>query len=80
MAEAADHGRVIPDEMVPRFAIAGDPQRAREQLGAAKAAGIDQVAIIPYSTARFNREVTIRAFADHVMGKLVPDTNWGVSS
>jgi len=70
MAEAADHGRVIPDEMVPRFAIAGDPRRAREQVRAAAAAGIDQVAIIPYGTARFDREATIRAFTDHVMANL----------
>lgn len=70
MAETADHGRVIPDEMVPRFAIAGDPGRAREQVRAAHAAGIDQVAIVPYGTARFDREVTIRAFAEHVMAKL----------
>ena len=70
MAEAADHGRVIPDEMVPRFAIAGDPAGRREQVQAAAAAGIDQVAIIPYGTARFDREATIRAFTTHVMAKL----------
>jgi len=28
------------------------------------------VAIIPYGTARFDREVTIRAFADQVMAQL----------
>jgi len=70
MAEAADHGRVIPDAMVPRFALTGDPARCREQVGMAAEAGIDQVAIIPYSTSRFDREATIRAFADHVMAKL----------
>jgi 5,10-methylenetetrahydromethanopterin reductase len=70
MDEVADHGRVVPDTMVPRFALAGDPARIREQVKAAFAAGIDQVAIIPYGTARFDREVTIRAFADQVMAKL----------
>ena len=70
MAEVADHGRVIPDAMVPRFALAGDPARCREQVRVAAAAGIDQVAIIPYGTSRFDREATIRAFADQVMAKL----------
>ncbi len=70
MEEAADHGRVVPDGMVPRFALAGDPARIREQVKAAFAAGIDQVAIIPYGTPRSDREVTIRAFADQVMAKL----------
>ena len=70
MAEGADHGQHVPDGMVPRFALTGDPARIRDQVRAAFAAGIDQVAIIPYGTARFDREVTIRAFADQVMAKL----------
>jgi 5,10-methylenetetrahydromethanopterin reductase len=70
MAEAANHGRAIPDAMVRRFALAGDPARSRDQVRAAGAAGIHQVAIIPYGTARFDREATIRAFAGQVMAKL----------
>ena len=70
MDTAADHGHHVPDAMVPRFALAGDPARIRDQIKTAFAAGIDQVAIIPYGTARYDREVTIRAFADHVMAKL----------
>jgi len=70
MDEVADHGRLVPDGMVPRFALTGDPGRIREQIETAFAAGIDQVAIIPYGTPRFDREVTIRAFADQVMAKL----------
>jgi 5,10-methylenetetrahydromethanopterin reductase len=70
MDEAADHGQVVPESMVPRFAFTGDPARIREQVKSAFAAGIDQVAIIPYGTARFDREVTIRAFAEQVMATL----------
>jgi 5,10-methylenetetrahydromethanopterin reductase len=70
MDEVADHGRVVPDGMVPRFALTGDPVRIREQVKVAFTAGIDQVAIIPYGTARFDREVTIRGFADQVMARL----------
>ena len=70
MDEVADHGRAVPDRMVPRFALTGDPTRIREQVKTAFAAGIDQVAIIPYGTQRFDREESIRAFADRVMAKL----------
>ncbi len=70
MDTAADHGQLVPDAMVPRFALTGDPARCRDQARAAFAAGIDQVAIIPYGTARYDREVTIRAFADQVMANL----------
>ncbi|HYB74101.1 MAG TPA: LLM class flavin-dependent oxidoreductase [Candidatus Sulfotelmatobacter sp.] len=70
MDEVAGHGQVVPDSMVHRFALTGDPARIREQVKSAFAAGINQVAIIPYGTPRFDREVTIRAFADQVMAKL----------
>lgn len=65
-----DQGQHVPDATVPRFALAGDPASIRDQLKGALAGGIDQVAIIPYGTARFDREVTICAFADRVMAKL----------
>ena len=70
MDTAADHGQHVPDAMVSRFAFTGDPARIRDQVKTAFAAGIDQVAIIPYGTARFDREATIRAFAKEVMARV----------
>jgi 5,10-methylenetetrahydromethanopterin reductase len=70
MDTQAGHGQLVPDAMVSRFALTGDPARCVDAVRAAAAAGIDEIAIVPYATARHDREATVRAFADRVMAAI----------
>ena len=48
MVVGTSHGEVVPDEMVERFAIAGTPKEAQEQIERLAASGlVDEIAIIP---------------------------------
>ena len=63
MNQAANHAEVIPDWLVDKFAIAGTVAECRQQIERLKKAGIQQIAIIPYSAPGGSREDTIRGFA-----------------
>jgi 5,10-methylenetetrahydromethanopterin reductase len=63
MEKDADHGEVIPDWLVDKFAVAGTPDECRAHVDRLKKTGIQQIAIIPYGAQGENRDDTIRGFA-----------------
>ncbi len=63
MDQQANHAEVIPDWLVDKFAIAGTVAECRAQIQRIQKAGIQQIAIIPYSAPGGSREETIRGFA-----------------
>jgi 5,10-methylenetetrahydromethanopterin reductase len=63
MDQEANHGEVIPDWLVDKFAIAGTVAQCRAQIERIKKSGVQQIAIIPYSASGGSREETIRGFA-----------------
>jgi 5,10-methylenetetrahydromethanopterin reductase len=69
----SDHGRLVPDGLVPRFALAGDPARCAEAVRGAAALGIDEIAIIPYVRPGGDRAEVISAFARDVVARVRAD-------
>jgi 5,10-methylenetetrahydromethanopterin reductase len=68
MVVGTSHGDVVPDEMVERFAIAGTPKEAREQLERLAASGlVDEIAIIPHTQDPTDRDRIIR-----LVGEMIP--------
>ena len=63
MNQTANHAEVIPDWLVDKFAVAGTVVECREQIERLEKAGIQQIAIIPYSPPGGSREETLRGFA-----------------
>ncbi|WP_089722014.1 LLM class flavin-dependent oxidoreductase [Candidatus Entotheonella palauensis] len=70
MVVGAEHSELVPDRMVPRFAIAGTVAECREQVQQLAASGIHQVSIIPHTPNPADRLATIRTFAQEVVGAL----------
>lgn len=79
MDTAADHGRLVPDELVPHFAIAGTHDECVAQVDRIAATGVDEIAIVPYQPAGQGREAVISAFADVVRSSHQPTNNEGDS-
>ena len=48
MEQNARQAEVIPDWLVDKFAIAGNPEECRQKIETLAETGIDQIAIIPY--------------------------------
>lgn len=68
MVVGTAHGEVVPDEMVERFAIAGTPKEAREQIERLAASGlVDEIAIIPHTHDATDRDRIIR-----LVGEMIP--------
>ena len=63
----AAHNYLVRDQWVERFAIAGTAAHAREQVRRIRAAGADELTIIPCGTSK---QATIETFAREVMEKL----------
>lgn len=63
MDQQANHAEVIPDWLVDKFAIAGTVAECRQQIERLKKTGLQQIAMIPYSTPGGSREETLRGFA-----------------
>ena len=63
MDQEANHGEVIPDRLVDKFAIAGTVAQCRAKVEELTKSGINQIAIIPYSAPDGSREETLRGFA-----------------
>lgn len=63
----SDHGRLVPDTLVPRFALAGDPRAFRDAVVRAAELGVDEIAIIPYAPPGRDRSEVIQAFGQEVM-------------
>jgi 5,10-methylenetetrahydromethanopterin reductase len=68
MVPGTAHGKLVPDELVERFAIAGTPTEARDQLARLAASGlVDEIAIIPHTPEPVEREQIIR-----MVGEMLP--------
>jgi len=62
MVPGTPHGDLVPDELVERFAIAGTPAEALQQLQRLAATGlVDEIAIIPHAPDPREREAIIRS-------------------
>ncbi|MCH6545589.1 MAG: LLM class flavin-dependent oxidoreductase [Deltaproteobacteria bacterium] len=62
----AGQGKVIPDWLVDKFAIAGTPEECRAKVQEIREIGIDQIAIIPYAVGDGDRGDTLKKFASAV--------------
>lgn len=67
LAQGAPQGEVVPDRLVERFAIAGNPEECLEQVRRLQAVGIGQIALIPHGPDRLGQ---VRLFAREVMARL----------
>ncbi len=68
MVVGTPHGEVVSDELVERFAIAGTPAEASDQLKRLAASGlVDEIAIIPHTQDPKDRERIIR-----LVGEMIP--------
>jgi 5,10-methylenetetrahydromethanopterin reductase len=68
MVVGTAHGEVVPDEMVERFAIAGTPKEAREQIERLAASGlVNEIALIPHTQDPTDRDRIIR-----LVGEMIP--------
>jgi 5,10-methylenetetrahydromethanopterin reductase len=66
----APHAQLVPDEVVPEFAIGGTPDECIEQIRGLEAAGIDELTIYPYAVEGGSRSDVINAFARDVLQPL----------
>jgi alkanesulfonate monooxygenase SsuD/methylene tetrahydromethanopterin reductase-like flavin-dependent oxidoreductase (luciferase family) len=60
----------VPDSLVPRWALAGDPAGYAETIRRAAALGVDEIAIIPYVPPGADRASVITTFAREVMARV----------
>lgn len=68
MVVGTAHGEVVSDELVERFAIAGTPAEARDQIKRLAASGlVDEIAIIPHTQDPKDRERIIG-----LVGEMIP--------
>jgi 5,10-methylenetetrahydromethanopterin reductase len=68
MVPGTAHGDVVPDELVERFAIAGTPKEARDQLERLANSGlVDEIAVIPHTHDPRERDQVIR-----LVGEFIP--------
>lgn len=67
MVVGTPHGDSVPDEMVERFAIAGTPKEAQEQIERLAASGlVDEIAIIPHTQDPRDRDRIIKLVGDMI--------------
>ena len=65
MVVGTEHGSPVPHELVERFAVAGTPTEAREQLERLAASGlVDEIAVIPHTAEPGDRERIIRLIGE----------------
>jgi 5,10-methylenetetrahydromethanopterin reductase len=67
MGPNARHARVIPDEVVSEFAIAGTADECIKQVQELMETPVDEITIRPYATDGGSRSAMIEAFARDVM-------------
>lgn len=61
---SAEFARLVPDDLVGRFAFAGTPEEVRSQVDALEEAGVDEVALaVPHVPGVVEREAVIRGLA-----------------
>jgi hypothetical protein len=68
MSRQARYGELIPDEIVPEFALAGTPDECVQQLRELLPLGFDEITLIPYATDDGTRAEMITALAREVIG------------
>ena len=67
MVPGTAHGDLVSDELVERFAIAGTPDEARDQLQRLADTGlVDEIAIIPHTHDPRERDRTIRLVGEMI--------------
>jgi 5,10-methylenetetrahydromethanopterin reductase len=66
----SDHGRLVPDDLVVRWALATSPGECAEAVRRVAALGVDEVAIIPYAPPGGDRAEAISAFARDVIARV----------
>jgi 5,10-methylenetetrahydromethanopterin reductase len=66
----SDHGRLVPDALVSRWALATDPGQCAETVRRVAALGVDEVAIIPYAPPGGDRAEVISTFARDVIARV----------
>lgn len=67
MVVGADHSSLVPERIVPKFAIAGTVAECRDQVRELATTGIHQVSIIPHTPDPSHRLAMIRTFAQDVV-------------
>jgi 5,10-methylenetetrahydromethanopterin reductase len=78
MVPGSAHSEIVPDDLVEKFAIAGTPTEAQEQLRRLAATGLmDEIAIIPHGQQPYDREHTIRLIGEAI-GAAKPEASRGV--
>lgn len=65
VSEAAS--KLVPDDYVDKFSLAGTPEECIEKVKELSRLGIKQVAILPFPHSGEGRRNTIKTFADRVM-------------
>jgi 5,10-methylenetetrahydromethanopterin reductase len=71
MVAGTGHGSIVPDSMVEKFAIAGTPSEAREQVKRLMQTDrLGQIAIIPHTINPADRAQVIKTFAEEVIHKV----------
>ena len=70
MVVGTPHSDLVPDRLVPKFAIAGTVAECREQVQALIGTGVQQVAIIPHTPHPADRLALVRTFAEEVMAQV----------
>ncbi|OCW85790.1 hypothetical protein A8M60_03935 [Nocardia farcinica] len=64
MSTAAEHAELVPKRLIDRFAVAGDPDGARDQLQRLAGLDISEVICVPFAPTEAQRVDTLRRFAD----------------
>jgi 5,10-methylenetetrahydromethanopterin reductase len=67
MNPTAPHAALIPEEVIPEFALAGTPDDCIAQVQGLIDAGVDSVVIQPYAVAGAPRSAVVESFARDVM-------------
>jgi 5,10-methylenetetrahydromethanopterin reductase len=70
MSRQARYAELIPDAIVPGFALAGTPDECVAQLRELLPLGFDEVTLIPYATDDGSRADMVTALARDVLGRL----------
>ena len=70
MVVGTGHASPVPDALAEKFAVAGTPSEARQQLERLAASGlVDEIAIIPHTPDPAHRERIIRLIGDMLPGR-----------
>lgn len=67
LAQGAPQARAVPDRLVEKFAIAGDPDECLEKVRSLMNIGVGQVALISHGPDRLNQ---VRMFAKEILARL----------